>query len=316
MSDGGHTPEGRRYGVVGPRLQIAKRALAASGELAVQLVAARHVHAQLAADDIRDVKLVVLLMEVESGQLSGKLSLPGVFPYSSDAVNRVAAIGGVSRARVSTAITRLLEAGALIIQEGTDPHLLFVERVQQPVGAAEHVDWPSVLAHIRGHAPAILVLRGLLDHLYMPWEWTSVTYQDLAERCCYSLGMVRHGTEQLLKAGVLERRVHAGRGHGYRCSAWALGRDSTTAGLKPQPADVAKVVSTSIAPAVGLLDAESHSLPAPTVPESTLGEATVEIGNVVVRVPAGTVIRMQVTSDGGTIYHVGPHLRLTHRPAP
>lgn len=304
--------------MVGPRLQVAKRAFAASGELAVQLVAARHVHAQLAADDIRDVKLVVLLMEIESGQLSGKLSLRGVFPYSTDAVSRIAAVGGVSRVRVGTAITRLLEAGALIIQEGADPHLLFVERVQQSVGAAEHVDWPSVLAHIRGHAPAILVLRGLLDHLYMPWEWTSVTYQDLAERCCYSLGMVRHGTEQLLEAGVLERRVHAGRGHEYRCSAWALGRGSTTASPKLLSADLAKPISSPTAPAVGLPDVEGHSLPSPAVSESsmgTLGEATVEVGDIVVHVPAGTVIRMQVTSDGGTVYHVGPHLRLTHRPA-
>lgn len=304
--------------MVGLRLQVAKRALAASGELAVQLVVARHVHAQLAADDIRDVKLVVLLMEIESGQLSGGLSLPGVFPYSADAISRLAGLGGVSRARVSRAITRLLEAGALITQEGPDPHLVFVERVQQPVGAAEHVDWPSVLAHIHGRAPAVLVLRGVLDHLRMPWEWTSVTYQDLAEHCYYSVGMVRHGTEQLLESGVLERRVHAGRGHEYRCSAWALGRGSITANSKVRVADLAEPISRGGAPMAASPSEESHSLPAPFVSQNSAslpGEVTVEIGNVVVHVPAGTVIRMQVTLDGLTVYHVGPHLRLTQRPA-
>jgi hypothetical protein len=305
--------------VIGPRLQSTELSGGtASGELASQLVAARHVHAHLAPDDIRDVKLIVLLIEVESGRLSGRFSVPTLLPYSADVLGRIAALGGVSRNRVSRAITRLLEAGALIVRESPDPCLLFVERVLQPAGAAAYLDWPSVVDRIRGHAPALLVLRSLVDRLRMPWEWTSVTYQDLGELSCYSLGMVRHGTDQLLDAGVLERRAHAGRGHEYRCSAWALGRGTEEISPTPSGRGVDTVLQPRATPASQKLqEKESHSGSAVVsgLAASAPGETTVEIGDLVVRVPAGTLIRMQATPDGAIVYHVGPHLRLTHRPA-
>lgn len=301
--------------MAGLRLQLTGVANAVSAELAVQLVAARHVHAQLAADDIRDVRLVILLMEIESGRLSGGLTLPALVSYSPDVLARLARRGGVSQARVRTAINRLLEAGALIVQEGPDPHLVFVERVLQPVGAAEYITWPSVVDVIGGHTPALLVLRTLLDCFRLPWDWTSVTYQDLAERCCYSLGMIRHGIDQLIDASVLERQVHAGRGHEYRCSAWALGRNDrrgaleTGASMQTESA-ASPVVRSGSAGDTRTIQAASASAP----PVASLGETTIEIGDVVVRVPPGTVIRMEITADGTTVYHVGSHLRFTQRP--
>lgn len=301
--------------MAGPRLQLASVGNTVSAELTVQLVVARHIHAQLAADDIRDVRLVVLLMEIESGRLSSQFALPALIPYSADVLTRLARRGGVSQARVRTAINRLLEAGALIVQEGPDPHLVFVERVLQPVGAAEYVAWPLVIDVISGHTPALLVLRTLVDHFRLPWDWTSVTYQDLAERCCYSLGMVRHGIDQLIDAKVLERQVHAGRGHEYRCSAWALGRNDRSSGLK---AGASMQLESVISPGVrGAEVGDTRPVQAASglaLPVASFGETTVEIGDVVVRVPPGTVIRMEINTDGATVYHVGPHLRLTQRP--
>jgi hypothetical protein len=290
--------------------------------MAVQLVVARHIHVRLALDDLRDVRLVVLLMEVESGRLAGRRNIPAPFPYSAEALSRLAGIGGISRARVSTVVTRLMEAGALTLEEGPDPRLVFVERLLQPAGSAEYLDWPSVVNSLHGHTPALLVLRSVLDYLQSPSEWVSVTYHDLAERSSYSVGMVRYGIDQLAKAGVLERRMHAGRGHEYRCTAWALGRSAIGSTTSLPVGDL--VESLPSPPGLKVRDPEATppssittgSIVAGQVPaaDEVPAAVTVQVGDVIVQVPAGTVIRMQVTSDGATVYHVGPHLRLTPRP--
>jgi len=289
--------------------------VAASDELVVQLIIARHARSRLMADEIRDVKLSTLLIEIDSGHLSGRLHLgSGSFVYDDSSCARLASLGGLSRERFAIAVRRLLEASALVVRENMGAQqFVFAERVLRPAGAAEYVDWQSVSARLQGRTPAFLVLRSVLDAMRTPWDWISLTYELLAEHSCYSLGMVRHGIAQLVNARVLDRTTHAGRGHGYRCSAWALGRASWPA---PPPVvvpegNLADHRSSSQDVAIPLA-AEPLSKSQPV--ESSGGSAgdcelTVEIGGLVLRLPIGTEIRMQVEPGGISSYTVGPHLR-------
>jgi hypothetical protein len=290
--------------------------LAASDSAVMQAIAARFARSSLLLEEMRDVKLITLLIETDSGHLSGKLHLSaGSLVYSEDATDRLASLGGISRERVAIAIGRLLEAGVLVVREGVEGQLVFADRVLRPAGAAEYLDWQSVGSRLHGKAPALLVLRSVLDAMRAPWDWTSLTYDVLAEHSSYSLGMARHGVTQLLKAGVLDRSAHAGRGHEYRCSSWALGRGTEvvlpSVPAQPPGSPGAKNLDTS-QPVNALRRAGGGT---PVVPAqisaspNALGEMTVEIGGLVLRVPAGTEIRMHLDGNNAS-YEIGPHLRV------
>jgi hypothetical protein len=291
---------------------------AASDDLVMQLIAARHVHPRLPIDRLRDIKLLVLLLDVAGGNLAGvrHVGLKGL-EYNDSGVEHLAQLAGISRDRVSFAITHLLEVGAVSVLGAPEPRLVFGDRVLRAAGAAEYVDWQSVVHCLRGHGPPLLVFRAVLDAMRRPWDWTSLTYEILAERSCYSLGMVRHGVTRLLTEGVLERSIHAGRGHEYRCSAWALGDPPAAVGRGnstiSQPAREAHTTSDA--------GAESPRLIAGDRPASTTqipageGEMIVEVGGLTVHVPAGTVIRMQTGVDGLPYFEIGSHLRLRQRPS-
>jgi hypothetical protein len=306
MSDSG-TPVFER----GPQLRGVL--LAASDEAVVQLVAARHARLRLSSDDIRDVKLSAFLIEIDSGHLSGRFHLgDGSFLYDDSSCARVAALGGLSRDRFIAAVSRLLEAGALVVRDGVEGRFVFADRVLRPAGAAEYIDWHSVGVRLEGRSPAFLVLRSVLDAMRAPWDWISLTYELLAEHSCYSLGMVRHGVGQLVAAGVLERRIHAGRGHGYRCTAWALGRGSEAAVVPDvvlQADRPAGSIATGnvVSSTYGAVESGPLKSEAPAV--SGDSELTVEIGGLLLRLPVGTEIRMRVEPNGVSSYEVGPHLK-------
>jgi len=281
----------------------------------VQLIAARYVRTPLDPGAVRDIKLVVLLLEADGGRLArGLNSGPAGVVYNALTAGRLAELGGISRERLTAAITRLVEAGALLVEDGVDPRLVFAERVLRPAGANEHVDWMSVLARLQGQTTALLLIQAVLEMMRVPWEWVALPYEMLAERAYYSLGMVRHGMQQLLAAGMLERSSHSGRSHEYRCSSLVLhGGPRYT----ERVAADARMTSTSLAD----VPTRSPSRPAvsPTPPVEASGTAAtsgspaamvVEIGGLVLRLPEGTVISMGVDGTGATVYEVGPHLRI------
>ena len=298
-------------------LRVGTPLTAASPDAALQLVAARYLRSPLDPGAIRDVKLLVFLLEVDRGRLARSLKSQAVdLAYNSHTAGHIAALGGISRERVSAAITRLVEAGVLLVEDGVDPHLVFADRVLRPVGAAEHVDWMSVLGRLHGQTTALLLMQAVLELMRAPWEWVSLPYETLAERAYYSVGMVRHGMNQLLTAGILERSSHSGRSHEYRCSS---------RGLHGGPK-----YEESVPVGAPVVSAEAADLPsarpprAPVAPSSTLtgsgtvlaatttshGAMVVEIGGLVLRLPEGTVISMGVDATGSPVYEIGPHLRI------
>jgi hypothetical protein len=135
--------------------------------------------------------------------------------------------------------------------------------------------------------------------------------------------MAQHGIAQLVTAGVLERTLHAGRGHDYRCSPWVLGQ------VLGQVTDgVGGTVSGAVNPPVY---SPSPSAPVPvTQPTSEVesvsrassskhvetGESSMilELGGLVMHLPAGTEIRVGTDAMGTAYYDIGPHLRFKHRP--
>jgi len=267
---------------------------------------------------MRDIKLVAFLVDKETGIEVGDRT----FPHQDESIKRLATLGGISRERVTAALARLLDAGALMRREGDPVQLAFAERVLGPAGVAEYIDWPAVSARLHGRTPALLLLRSVLDAMRAPWDWASLTYDVLGEQSYYSPGMARHGVGQLLQAGVLERNTHAGRGHEYRCSPWALGQTASQADLSPLTGRALPVEQISAS------DTRTYDLPSgrmlqnATRTEERVGpsghrqvavdsELRVEIGGLVLRLPVGTEIRMRVGDDGAPIYEVGPHLRFS-----
>ena len=180
--------------------------------------------------------------------------------------------------------------------------------VMQPVGADQYIDWQAVVPKIAGHNAAVLLLRVVLDLVVIPWEWTRLTYDRLATRAAYSLGMAQRGVSQLLELEVLERDGHLGRGHDYRLSAWALGRGPALIqeGMLSQEAS-----SQNVAVARSSVPVSAKNLPAPSVAGTST--MAVEIGGLIFRVPVGTEIQMTVGPNGEMQYQVGSELKITPR---
>jgi hypothetical protein len=303
-----------------PRLR--EPALGISDEAIVQAVAGRYARSRLTSEELRDVKLAAFLVEVSTANEVGKK----VLDHSDDSVTRLASLGGVSRARVVAALTRLLDAGVLIRREGDPPQLSFAERVLKPAAVAAHIDWAAVSARLQGRSPAWLVLRSVLDAMRAPWNWVPLTYEVLAQQSCYSVGMARHGVSQLVGTGVLERSTHAGRGHEYRCSQWALGEPANGM-VEPSQNDRSTPLEREVhresvpeMPRAPVPSYRSVSEPRAVASGSERpavdSELRVEIGGLVLRLPVGTEIRMRVGDDGAPIYEVGPHLKFSQGAGP
>src|SRR5581483_1881342 len=109
-------------------------------------------------------------------------------------------------------------------------------------------------------------------------------------------GMAQRGVAQLIASRVIERSVRAGRGHDYRFSGWALGRDARTHPGPPEaasaPSDAAAVEHMAArGPAADTVrPARPPVATPPPVHAEPGGESTmvVEIGGLVVRLPVGT----------------------------
>lgn len=296
--------------------------LSASEESILQLLTARHARSRLSIDALRDLKLASLLVELSGGYLSrgARLGTVGV-GYDDACMRELALLGGLSVERLSVSITRLIEAGVLLIRGDERRQVVFADRALGPAGAREFVDWPSVLEKLYGQALCLLVVSSVLAEMQAPWHWRSLTHEVLAERSYYSVAMVRQGIARLVQLGVLERHVRAGRGHEYRCSQWALGRgprapverrvprdDSPSEGLGGEQWRVEGSEATAAT--------QEAAMRVPNAGGSAAAEAAlvVELGGLVLQVPPGTVIRMQRGEDGVVSYFVGPHLRLREPP--
>jgi hypothetical protein len=205
-------------------------------------------------------------------------------------------------------LSRLVEARVLE-QIVDDPSGWFrlAPKVMQPGGLSQYVNWSAVAAKIAGHVPAILILRSVLDLVTVPWDWTRLTYDQLATRAAYSLGMAQRGVTQLLEYGILERASHSGRGHDYRLSPWALGRGPIPA-VAETPSNTAH--RSVLREEVQVGDLVQQPVIADTNVTSTMA---VEIGGLVLRVPVGTEIRMTLGSDGVPHYEVGSELKISRR---
>jgi len=283
-----------------------------SDDAVTQLLGAAFARRPLGQDGLRDARLVAFLLDVDWGRYSSN-RVGGASNIAGPAVtnDRLGVMSGLPVGRIERALSRLLEAGVLERPLGGESGWLgFSGSAVRPVGANQYVDWPAVLGVLTGRAPAISVLRATLDLVGSPWEWSRLTYERLAARACYSVGMAQRGVAQLIEFGVLERFAHTGRGHDYRLSAWALGRaparpasqlDSHTPPLEAQSlaADSRAVTPT---------------MPAPVQPEHQLTSTmAVEIGGLVVRVPVGTEIHMIIGPNGEPSYLVGSDLKITRR---
>ena len=297
-------------------LRVGAPPAAASPDAALQLVAARYLRSPLDPGAIRDLKLLVFLLEVDGGRLTRSLKSQAVdLVYNADTAGHIAALGGISRERVSAAITRLVEAGVLLVEDGVDPQLVFADRVLRPVGAAEHIDWMLVLGRLHGQTTALLLMQAVLELMRMPWEWVSLPYETLAERAYYSVGMVRHGMNQLLTAGILERSSHSGRSHEYRCASQGLHGGPKYGGAMPVGAPIMSARVADLPSAGSPRAPVAPSTPAVSgtvlaVTTASHAAMVVEIGGLVLRLPEGTVISMGMDATGTPVYEIGPHLRI------
>jgi hypothetical protein len=281
-----------------------------SDDAVVRLVASTFARSPLAADEMRDARVIAFLLDVSSRKATDVLQ-HGAADESRAIVidDRVGLLTGLSRQRLSQGVARLLEA-RILDRSADDPPQWFrlSSAVMRPVGADQHVDWQAVVPKIAGHNAAVLLLRVVLDLVVVPWEWTRLTYDRLATRAVYSLGMAQRGVSQLLELEVLERDGHLGRGHDYRLSAWALGRGPALiqeGTLSQEPS------SQNVAVARGSVPVSTKTLPAPGVAGTST--MAMEIGGLVFRVPVGTEIQMTVGPNGEMQYQVGSELKITPR---
>jgi hypothetical protein len=274
------------------------------------MIASVFARSPLAVDEMRDARVIAFLLDVSSRNATNALQ-HGAEDESRAIVidDRVGLLTGLSRQRLSQGVARLLEARVLE-RSADDPIQWFrlSSAVMQPVGADQYIDWQAVVPKIAGHNAAVLLLRVVLDLVVIPWEWTRLTYDRLATRAAYSLGMAQRGVSQLLELEVLERDGHLGRGHDYRLSAWALGRGPALIqeGMLSQEAS-----SQNVAVARSSVPVSAKNLPAPSVAGTST--MAVEIGGLIFRVPVGTEIQMTVGPNGEMQYQVGSELKITPR---
>jgi hypothetical protein len=280
-----------------------------SDDLVVQLVAGAFARSPLEVDELRDLRLVAFLLDILARSLNGQLATQ----YAGESCivvvdDRLRSFTGLSAVRVQRSLSQLLEARVLE-QAADDPPgwFRFTPKVMQSAGLGQYVDWGAVTTKIAGRISAILLLRAILDLVIIPWDWTRLTYDQLAARASYSLGMAQRGVTQLLELGVVERASHSGRGHDYRLSSWALGRGPILESVQAPVDRAGKPVSHGrIEPA--------HREQKPVVADANATSSmAVEIGGLVLRVPVGTEIRMTVGADGELHYEVGSELKITHR---
>ncbi len=280
-----------------------------SDDLVVQAVATAFARNPLETDELRDIRLVVFLMDV-----LGRTSDQQVVQQSSEssrvvvADDRLRSFTGLSAGRMQRSLSRLVEARVLE-QSANDPPGWFrlAPKAMGPVGLDQYVSWSGVAGKIAGRISAILLLRAILDLVIVPWDWTRLTYEQLAARASYSIGMAQRGVAQLLESGVLERASHSGRGHDYRLSSWALGR-----GTIPESTQQISLSAAAETPRGSVQQTVSVQQSAVMKPGATSTMA-VEIGGLVLRVPVGTEIRMAVGADGEMHYEVGSDLKITRR---
>jgi hypothetical protein len=279
-----------------------------SDDRLVRELAAAFARAPLAPDQVRDVKLVAFLMDLDSGRLA-EVDVPerAVYPPLSSWIDALSALGGISKIRVRGALDRLIEAQILVSVPSIGPGRMdFVESVLSPFGAGRWVSWPSVSGVLRGQAASLLVLRAALDLIAVPWEWSRLTHEMVAEHASYSIGMAQKALDHLVDTRVLERSLRVGRGHDYRFSAWALGRG-------PRPADES-VKAIAVHPESSQVT-ERPSLPQAQNRTYHSGERGVEleVGGLTMQLPEGSSVRMSVDDDGVTWYHIGPDLKVRSR---
>ena len=199
---------------------------AGSDELIVRAIAAAFARTPLASDELRDIKLITFLMDVDAGRLDpARIVERAPFPALARWVDELSVLGGISKVRVHSAVQRLFDAQVLIrLNDQGIERFDFADSVLEPVTRAHHIAWQAVVRTLTGRTAALLVLRAAIDLIPTPWQWSRLTHDRLAEHACYSIGMVQKALDVLLETGVLERSVRVGRGHDYRFSAWALGR--------------------------------------------------------------------------------------------
>ncbi len=280
-----------------------------SDDLVVQLVAAAFARTPLEVDGLRDVRLVAFLLDISARVADRQLAVQ--YTEASRIVvadDRLRSLSGLSAGRMQRSLSRLLEARVLE-QVADDPTGWFrlAPKVMQPARLGQYVSWNAVNPKIAGRVPAILLLRAVLDLVITPWDWTRLTYDQLAARASYSLGMAQRGVTQLLESGVLERTSHSGRGHDYRLSSWALGRGPIPESVEV-PADIAR--ANILDERIQVSDSVQQSVVANVSATSTMA---VEIGGLVLRVPVGTEIRMTADRDGELHYEIGSELKITRR---
>lgn len=280
-----------------------------SDDLVVQLVATAFARTPLEIDELREVRLVAFLLDI-SGRVGNKQliarDLEG--PRIVVADDRLKSLAGLSAQRIQRSISRLVEARVLE-QIADDPPGWFrlAPKAMQPGGLSHYVSWSAVIAKIAGRVPAILLLRAVLDLIVVPWDWTRLTYDQLAARASYSLGMAQRGVMQLVESAVLERASHSGRGHEYRLSSWALGRGSIPVSAQTFPDDIRETIS-------GERIQAGNSLQQSVVANDNLTSMmAVEIGGLILRVPVGTEIRMTLGADSMLHYEVGSELKISRR---
>lgn len=280
-------------------------------EAVIRLIGAAFVRTPLSAEELRDSRLVAFLLDVGSSRFVAD-RIGDVIRVSPAAIagDRLAAITGLSVNRAQRAMARLVEAQVLEqLPESSPGWFRFSAAVICPVSVDQHIDWSAVLSKIAGHGSAALVLRVVVDSMEIPWDWSRLTYEVVAARASYSIGMAQRGISQLMRFGILERLAHAGRGHDYRLSAWAMGRalapvtQETRREMLSEETSSHRIVATKSNLIVPVLDTDS-------TPTSTMA---VEIGGLIVRVPVGTEIRMTIGVNGESSYQVGPELKITRR---
>jgi hypothetical protein len=285
---------------------------AVSDDAVVHLLGATFGRAPLSSEGLRDAKLAAFLLDVDSGRFAThRLPQPFQIGPAGQVLERLASLAGMSILRARLAVSRLSEAGVLEVVGEGGGHLRFSIASLRPAGVPQFVDWIAVLGILAGRASALSVLRASMDFMHIPGEWTRLTYDMLALHACYSVGMAQRGIGQLLNAGVVERSLHAGRGHDYRLTSWALGQGPQ---MPPPVAAVTALDQEQYVRGVtnkGELPVVSSAVRTSVIAD--VGTMVVELGGLVVRVPAGTEIRMTMGADGVPVYELGPDLRISRR---
>lgn len=270
----------------------------------VRALQARHARKALSIEKLRAAKLVALVAFVRAGETEMERGAePWTVEFPLEIPSTAAALGLQPR-QMEEAIGHLRGAGVFSeVQTAGTVRYRLSEAVYERSGTGDALDWPAILARLEGEPAALLVARAFADLLPAPFAaWSTVRLTALGEHTGYGTITARKGKDVLVELGIVEENSQAGQTSGFRFTDFARGR-------APSPSAASRAESTTpVMEQPGSAASLSARVTATAVPTTEPGEVSLQVGGLELRVPRGTVVRVEVDRLGRQTIRVGEHL--------